>query len=1445
MFNNLFNLEAVTRDRFTRLAMEGNFLVTPKGGKGKTFQEWRTIPLRKRRIGVSEIAPVIFYHAGDVSIKVQRGHAVFLLNGEIKWTVDVLHFAGSPRLRVRQEGETIRLQLSDASFPGTDIPADFEAVISRDADVWYMNLAFTWGGFQSRVALVPWLLWQIGAGSSLLRTERICSLDEAGGIVLNGEPAASFFPCWMFIVKGVAAATIRTRDREITADLFAFSLLEPGMQGILSDPPLRRTLLCLGNPYSPPWFSLNPTGNSASDWNVAASAPCFSAIQVEAGERLNGQVYRLTAALSSYQPPSGKADQIPFLHFRPGADLLAGDGSPFALTLFRPLYLALYNGDGTRAGDALLGQLAQRAYWLHTRAVSLHLGLPAGPLFLLVRLESVTDGLPLSLQPGTYCGHPLPMQQGNFGLRFPLLATVARPGADMVANPAPVPPGTIAVLSLSTPKPSAMPDAAMVRLEGLPTARIIFPASWWSILLRHRDLLVLFIRFDNLQLESRGDDPPELLRVGTSPGTVVVHFPPQSVGEDTTWESAAGSDPAPLLVDARVSGLSRLAFTVADSPVPFTMHTLLNWVVEPGNLYRKLLKARLVPTGEAPRQPGADETAIEAPLRLFLSPDQNGSWRGSRQAVMAGDRAELWHVRLSQGQATPAKVRAVWVADMESELSPQPKLTLDRQDRIQIVDQSIAKPVDSRRLMLTSLGAWLDLDGQWDAQLESWRHIATMGRDHYVRVVHRGYLLPFGHKAVYVEVCERKLHGRLLGFKEGLLFKRAFIVVREPERIFSVPDETSVFAKGDFRRRMPFARVRMMTGTTPLLDDPADSTILGSEEAFWPRVRDAAGVVRDVLFHLVAEDRDGRPVEFSTPMAFVRARRNGPDDPDSDPEKVNPGPYRTFISNLLGKIYEHLDIILASGGPALRYIIPLSGQSVAFAEDRLGGNSASADVAKMAFKAEQNQHPDDPDPDRPCVPVMVEARVVLPALRHLGGLQLPQRVTYAKQFLTGGFSPSGNAGEVFLRLLQGVDLNFGADNPPDKVGGVLAPNMKVCGVSRSLGAVGAKPASGTDVADTNLDGIAGGSFEPAVYFGGALEAKLLGGISLAQILGSASGLAEAPRWVSRQEADGMVYQLVWTTSNLKSNGIFEPGNGTKLTLRARTLVKAEGGAQSTITGTVNNFTITLAGVIGITFEEFTFEVVPGRKPLVHLRLNPDSGVAFAGALQFLSKIEKQLHLDQFSDPPSVDVSGSGVTVGYSIGIPSIAVGAFALQNLALSAGLTLPFTGEPIRARFALSERHNPFLITVSLFAGGGFLALGVGPDGVECLEASLEFGGNFSLNLGVASGGVYVMAGIYFKYENDAATLCGYLRAGGALEVLALICVNVEFYLAFTYQQTPSMVWGEASMTVKVEVLFFSKSVTLTVRREFAGGSRDIPFEEMMSKKDWKLYQTAFATEV
>ena len=167
--------------------------------------------------------------------------------------------------------------------------------------------------------------------------------------------------------------------------------------------------------------------------------------------------------------------------------------------------------------------------------------------------------------------------------------------------------------------------------------------------------------------------------------------------------------------------------------------------------------------------------------------------------------------------------------------------------------------------------------------------------------------------------------------------------------------------------------------------------------------------------------------------------------------------------------------------------------------------------------------------------------------------------------------------------------------------------------------------------------------------------------------------------------------------------------------------------------------------------------------------------------------------------------GGGIEASYSLALPDVGVGVFALQNLALSAGVNIPFDGTPVRVRFGLSSRDNPFILTIDLFGGGGFFSLAIGADGIEMIEVSLEFGADLSIDLGVASGGVSIMAGIYFALQTvptKQVQLTGFLRADGNLSVLGIISISMEFYLGFTYLD-PGKAYGTATVSVSVSVLF------------------------------------------
>ena len=135
---------------------------------------------------------------------------------------------------------------------------------------------------------------------------------------------------------------------------------------------------------------------------------------------------------------------------------------------------------------------------------------------------------------------------------------------------------------------------------------------------------------------------------------------------------------------------------------------------------------------------------------------------------------------------------------------------------------------------------------------------------------------------------------------------------------------------------------------------------------------------------------------------------------------------------------------------------------------------------------------------------------------------------------------------------------------------------------------------------------------------------------------------------------------------------------------------------------------------------------------------------------------------------------------------------------------------------------------------------------GLRQIEAALEFGAAVALNLGVASGAVSIMAGIYFKmtFESgqNSTQLTGYVRINGAMSVLGLITASIELYMALTYLIDKEKAYGEASLKIKVEVLFFSKTVTIHTQRTFAGNGSDPNFQTAISKDDWKEYCEAFA---
>ncbi|MEU4212409.1 hypothetical protein AB0F13_20820 [Streptomyces sp. NPDC026206] len=526
-----------------------------------------------------------------------------------------------------------------------------------------------------------------------------------------------------------------------------------------------------------------------------------------------------------------------------------------------------------------------------------------------------------------------------------------------------------------------------------------------------------------------------------------------------------------------------------------------------------------------PQDPLADpdhpNTGIELPYRLYLSPSQKGRWthRGAIDNPGPGERVELWHTRLNG-----AKVRAVW--DREGGRGPGPAeppppfrqalLPEDRHDIVELTSNAALvkpdgkpyapKPVDVDNLMLSAVGGWLDSLGTWPERprgisLSEWRHRATTGRDHYVRVMREGYLAPFGHKAAYVRVTEREFDDP----RGARLNQREFVVVRQPLRTYDpavrLPagsEATSPLANMLF----PFTSVRIDTVVTPDLVPPAD------RKKFFPATRSES----PYQFKVTAVDHGGRIVEFRTPLQFL------------DETKASGSELAAAVSEYNGKDMNPPTAATTAAAVELpaETSAALLGQSVALAPTAKPDDTR-LDVAQMVWGMAAPPALADTAPADPAVsknaqflPQLRWAYADVPAVSRLTGTATTVPVGYAERYALSGFDLIGdpvrkaNKGQVFLNLLTPANapLTMDFSNQSDRSGGLAAPSIIVAGLSRLTGPVsGVAAAVGKDP----LELIANGTFQPDQFFRpldllDKVGPNLLGLIPLAKVIKLVEGL---------------------------------------------------------------------------------------------------------------------------------------------------------------------------------------------------------------------------------------------------------------------------------------------------------------------------------------------------
>ena len=1033
------------------------------------------------------------------------------------------------------------------------------------------------------------------------------------------------------------------------------------------------------------------------------------------------------------------------------------------------------------------------------------------------------------------------------------------------------------------------------------------PESLFLTLLRKEDFLVLTVQAVNLHMEG---DPAQLVRTDAAePALLIYHFPPQHVAEQAFLQNDDGTLPAgPLPVQGWLAGASKLAFRLPAGVdvLPLTLEALLDWRALEPSLPPNALPPGAT-SGPAPAAPGFGQTALELPTGLLLSPDDSGGWLHDTAPHERDGRYALWQTRLGRRDVDDdgkpitvdrgeSPVRVVWstrpaipfansltdaqradVVTLSGDFTlPRPPLwAVVHPIRLAIWRQMLAarglptryvpKPVRARRLMLSSLGAWTNLESEWDypiiipgspdqtnlnfqpVALEQWTHQVAQGRDQYARTVETAFVCDPGHRISIVTVTERQFQptfirtdqtpGGPVGIYGSIAYLRQYTYFIIQQQLQDFAGQEALFPNQS--RELPYRRLRITMRVSPIIDQAPPF-----DKPFWPTVGG-----RPLIFPMIGEDWDGRPLPADRTLLVVPLRAMIANDAPGQPDL---------------EVWTWPQVIaMFNAGDAARRTADVRGQSVAYAANSPAEpGKTRLDTRGITTQAQATVGV-TPLGVPPFLPRMQSASVTVPAVNQLLGREENVDVAYDGTYLSDGFSPATNPGEVFIKLVTPLKMAVAAE----KAGGLARPEMGVEGLSRNAGAV------------AKADDVKKAKFELSAF----KDFRLLGLIEITKILADVAGLdlnqlreaqgdpaavsdrllepnfyvhvpvmasypIYAPGADPRSAAPiGMTTRLVWKpiikTSELGNLFKFERLENGQFYLLATMTTLFEGGQQSfAVEGAMERFALTFLGSLTVNFAALRFKSVNGQKPDVSAE---GVDLVFDGPLKFINTLRDILPADGFSDPPYVTVDGAGILAGYTLAVPSLGIGIFSLQNLSLSAQLSVPFVGKPAAVRFAVSERHKPFLVSVTLFGGGGFFAMALSADGLEQIEAAIEFGGNLSLNLGVASGGVYVMAGIYFSLAGDETKLTGYLRCGGYLSVLGLISISIEFYLGFTFRSKVGgggEVWGQASVKVAVKIAFFSVSVTLTVERRFAGAAGDPTFEQVVAPDDWNDYCAAFA---
>lgn len=344
------------------------------------------------------------------------------------------------------------------------------------------------------------------------------------------------------------------------------------------------------------------------------------------------------------------------------------------------------------------------------------------------------------------------------------------------------------------------------------------------------------------------------------------------------------------------------------------------------------------------------------------------------------------------------------------------------------------------------------------------------------------------------------------------------------------------------------------------------------------------------------------------------------------------------------------------------------------------------------------------------------------------------------------------------------------------------------------------------------------SFSPDAFFKN-LEAKIFGTIYLNQILGIDFELPKLS-----PSKDEITYNFI--TNKIQSKDFdffrFVAESDTQIQVYFSKSLKAAGVYNSFTR--LSNFRLVIRlvseDILLIKFKEFRIGSSNTQSRQIVAKLD---GVAFGGPLDFFGKLAEKLQLP--GTGLRIKPSLNQLEIGYGFPLPSISSPGFNFANIKFNVGVIIPFATSAslsaLKLVAGINAEDDKFLVSVGIFGGAGYFDIEAYPDSLESINAGVAFGGYFGINLGIASGYVFLFAGISLSYARSGnMTLVGYLICEGGVTVFGFISIYLTVMLSMTYQRIDGQaaLYGSASLRYSIKIGFFKKSFEISFSKTFVG---------------------------